>query len=56
MAGVGDFRDLIAWQLAHKLKLPAEDIGTRPNVKRDVEVLNHFIDVRDQAPWHLWHP
>ena len=53
MAGVGDFRDLVAWQLAHKLKLLAEDICARPSVKRDFKFRDQLLDSAKSAPRNI---
>ena len=60
MAGWKDFREIAAWQRAEQLKLRVYSFLDRPAIRRQFakfariakasqfEVLNHFIDARDQ--------
>ncbi len=53
MAGVRDFRELVAWQLAHKLKLLAEEVCSRPKVSRDFKFRSQLFDSAKSAPRNI---
>ena len=53
MAGFRDFRDLAAWQLAHRLKLLAMDLCRRERVARDFRFRDQLLDAAKSGPRNI---
>lgn len=53
MAGVKDFRELAAWQLARDLKLLAYQLLSRPEAAKDFEFRDQLSDAARSAPRNI---
>ena len=53
MHGINDFRDLVAWQLAHQLKLLAQGLCERPAVKTRFNFRDQLTDAAESAPTNI---
>jgi four helix bundle protein len=53
MHGINDFRELVAWQLAHQLKLLAHALCERPAVKARFRFRDQLSDAAESAPSNI---
>lgn len=53
MAGFKDFREIVAWQLAHQLKLRVDEFITRPEVARRFKFCDQLGDAARSAPRNI---
>lgn len=53
MDGINDFRKLVAWQLAHQLKLLAQALCDRPVVKTRFAFRDQLTDAAESAPTNI---
>ena len=53
MHGINDFRDLVAWQLAHQLKLLAQGLCERPAVRTRFRFRDQLSDAAESAPSNI---
>ncbi|HVG84709.1 MAG TPA: four helix bundle protein [Vicinamibacterales bacterium] len=53
MAGVRDFRELAAWQLARELKLAADALLGKPEVRRRFQYCDQLSDSARSAPRNI---
>jgi four helix bundle protein len=53
MAGFKKFTDIIAWQLAHQLKLNVDQILNRPEVRRKYKFYDQLSDSVRSAPRNI---
>lgn len=53
MAGFTDFRDIVAWQRAHELKLVADSFLGKPDVLRRFKLSDQLSDSARSAPRNI---
>lgn len=53
MPGFRDFREIVAWQLAHQLKLRVDEILERPEVTRRFKFRDQLSDAARSAPRNI---
>ena len=53
MAGWKDFREIVAWQRAHKVKVRIYALLERPEIKRDFEFRDQLRDAARSAPANI---
>lgn len=53
MAGVKDFREIVAWQLAHQLKVEVDSYLTRPQFKQRFKFCDQLDDAARSGPRNI---
>ena len=53
MAGFKDFREIVAWQLAHELKLIADRLVAKPDVARRFKFCDQLSDAARSGPRNI---
>jgi len=53
MAGFRDFREIVAWQLAHELKLIADKLVAKPDVARRFKFCDQLSDAARSGPRNI---
>lgn len=53
MAGFRDFREIVAWQLAHQLKIRVDALLCRPEFQRKCKFCDQLSDAARSAPRNI---
>jgi four helix bundle protein len=53
MAGWKDFREIVAWQYAHELKLQVDQYLERPNIKRKIGLYDQLYKAARSGPSNI---
>lgn len=53
MAGFKDFREIVAWQLAHETKVRVDEFLNRPTFKRHYKFCDQLSDAARSAPRNI---
>ena len=53
MAGFKDFREIVAWRLAHELKITADAFLAKPEVSRRFKFCDQLSDAARSAPRNI---